>query len=122
MKPSDVSLRTSYPPLVDTMGKSELEIAAAMLLRACQLDGDVFGPKTPREIGEAIKHDSEADPPIEPLASLGRTPIAFCFPDFRGLVAAGFARWTTEDEHAPVEFTQAGIDAMSKHCIPREPA
>ena len=116
MKPSDVSLLTSYPPLVATMGKSELEIAAALLLRACQLDGNEFSAKTPRQIGEAIKHDSEAEPPIEPVYSLGRIPIAFCCPDFRGLVAAGFARWTTAEEHAPIEFTQAGLDAMSKHC------
>lgn len=117
MKPSDISLRTSYPPLVDTMGKSELEIAAAFLMRACQLNGDDFSPKTPRQIGLAIQHDAEADPPIEPLASLRRNPWAS--PDFRGLVVAGFARWTTDDEHAPIEFTQAGLDAMSKHHIGR---
>jgi hypothetical protein len=119
MKPSDISLRTSYPPLVDTMGKSELEIAAAMLVRTCQLQGDEFAPKEPRQIGEALKHDAESNPPIEPLASLARIPVAIVCPDFRGLVAAGFARWTTGDEHAPIEFTQSGLDAISKHCTRR---
>ena len=111
MKPSEVSLSSSFPPLAGTFGRSEREAAATLLVRSCQVNGDIFAPKTPRVVGDALKKDREAG--VEPLASLSRNP--FWRPDFRDLVVQGFARWTREGEGAPIEFTEKGLEALKKH-------
>lgn len=93
------------------MGRVEREAAATLMVRACQLRGDAFAPLRPQDIGEAIRHDLNAE--LEPLKSLNTNP--FWRPDFRDLVVHGFARWTTDEEHAPVEFTPKGFEALRKY-------
>lgn len=112
MKPSEISLLLSFPPLIDTMGRVEREAAATLLVRACQHKGDTWAPMEPLDIGAVIKYDLENQ--IEPLCKLNRNP--FWRPDFCDLVDKGFARWTTtNDQHAPIEFTKKGLEVLSKH-------
>jgi hypothetical protein len=112
-KPSEVFLIT-FPPLVGTMGKAEVEAAASMLVRVCQVDGNEWKPCSPQEVGLTLKAD--IDNKVEPWTSLNRNP--FFRPDFHELVALGFARFTTEDEHAPIEFTEQGLEAMRRWVRP----
>lgn len=111
-RPSDVRLDTSFPPLCATMGRVEREAAATLMVRVCQLSGDRWLPVEPRAIGRTWRGDLEAG--VEPLASLAGNP--FWRPDFHDLVAKGFARFTTDDaEGGPIEFTDAGLDALRPH-------
>lgn len=112
-KPSDVDLSGSFPPLAATMGRVEREAAATLIVRACQVKGDAWGPVLPREVGEAWRTDREAG--REPLASLASNP--FWRPDVGECVAHGFARWLGddgEDRSAPVELTEKGLQAISR--------
>lgn len=106
-KPSDVFL-VAFPPLVGTMGKAELEAAAAMLVRACQVNGNEWSPRSPMDVGLALKADIDAG--VEPWTSLNRNP--FFRPDFRTLIDSGFARYTDESLEAPIEFTPMGLQAL----------
>src|SRR3954471_7351128 len=81
-KPSAVDLGGSFPPLAGTMGKSELEAAATLLVRACQAKGDRWQPLTPDDLAAVMKDDVAAK--REPLASLIGNP--FWRPDPFGLV------------------------------------
>ena len=111
-KPSQVSFHTSFPPLVDTMGKTESEAAALLMLIAMIRQGDEWKTVTPKELGAAI--DAELELKSEPLTALSRNP--FFRPDFQRLVKDGFARFTQEEKHnQPIEFTEQGIAALEKH-------
>lgn len=115
-KPSDVSLLHSFPPLVDIMGKTELENAAMLILRALVRGGDEWKPVGPKDMGTAI--DADLRDNIEPLKALSRNP--FFNPDFSGLVDKGFARWTSDEKlNRLIEFTEQGIEALRSHVIPR---
>lgn len=108
-KPSDVNLRDSFPPLVDTMGSTETESAATLLVRVCQISGDAWGDVDVRALGEVIKADlSEMR---EPLYSMSRNP--FCRPDLCGLVQRGCAEWVGEPGGV-IRFTQLGLDRLHK--------
>ena len=109
-KPSDVRLNDSFPPLTATMGRVEREAAAACLLLACHHHGDAWAPMLPRQLGEALKEAVSSA--TEPWVSLNRNP--FFRPDFYELVEKGFARWT-EGEGGPLEFTDAGFQALRKY-------
>lgn len=108
-KPSEIGL-AHFPPLVDTMGRTEAEIAAALLVRACQEHGDVWQDIDPRMVGQVIVADIAAK--REPVHSLNRNP--FCKPDFHDLVKRGFAQWVGE-AGGPLRFTQRGLDAIARH-------
>src|SRR5260221_931353 len=107
MLPSSIDLN-QIPPLTGTMERLECEAAATLMVRACVLNGDRWQVLKPQDIGAAIAHD--LDNKLEPLWSLNTNP--FWRPDFRALVARGFARWTTDEEHAPIEFTDKGLGAL----------
>jgi hypothetical protein len=112
MRPSDVNLLDSVPPLVGTLHKSEREAAATLIVRCCVLNGDTWRPCKPEEIGHAIQHD--LDGKIEPLHGLRNNP--FWNPDFHALVAGGFARWLGDPKAkgCPIELTPLGIDAIGR--------
>jgi hypothetical protein len=112
-KPSEVFLN-AIPPLTATMGRFEREFAAALLVRACQVDGDAWRGFTPAELGKVIARDLEAK--VEPMVSWNRNP--FLRPDFRDLVAQGFAACTDLDNGAPVEFTERGLEALRRWVRP----
>ncbi len=108
-KPSDVDLLGSFPPLCATMGRTERELAAVLLVRACQSGGDEWKVHT---LGEVIADDMYND--REPLHSLSRNP--FCRPDMHDCVATGFAAWVGDagnPDHG-VEFTEKGLEALRR--------
>lgn len=116
-KPSDISLTHSFPPLVDTMRKTEAENAAFLIIRTLVRNGDEWKPIGPKDIGLTIKLDLEEK--CEPMTALSRNP--FFRPDFRRLVADGFAQWlgNPNEKHCPIEFTEKGIEAFRSYVIPR---
>ena len=107
-KPSDVNLCDSFPPLVGTMGRTEAEIAAALLVRACQVRGDAWQDVDVRTLGEVIKADLEAE--REPLHSMNGNP--FCRPDAYDLVELCCAEWVEPGK--ALRFTQKGLDSLRK--------
>jgi hypothetical protein len=108
-KPSDVNLCSSFPPLVGTMGRTEAECAAALLVRACQVLGDAWQDVETRTLGEVIKADLEAK--REPVHSMNRNP--FCRPDAYDLVKRGCAEWVGEPGKV-LRFTPQGLDGLRK--------
>lgn len=115
-KPSDVDLNGSFPPLIDTLGQTELEMAASMLVRACAVRGDSWQPISPQQLGIVILDDVAAQ--REPFFSLKPNP--FFNPDFHGLAKKGFARFTASGAGAPIELTPEGIERLRKWA--RKPA
>lgn len=108
-KPSDVNLCSSFPPLVGTMGRTEAELAAALLVRVCQVRGDAWQDISAVAIGEVIREDLQAG--REPFASMNRNP--FCRPDVYDLVKRGCAEWVGEPGRV-LRFTQRGLDALRR--------
>lgn len=108
--PSQVDLLGSYPPLVGTLKRTEREIAAALLVRTCQVNGDRWQPVVPRMIGEMLKVDLDAG--TEPLASLNNNP--FARPDFHELVAEGYATGDLTVGGSPIELTEKAFEAMRR--------
>ena len=109
MKPSDVILTT--PPLTGTFGRSEREHAAALLVRCCQVNDDKWAAFNPRELGNAIETDLDAD--VEPVASWKRNP--FINPDFCDLVSMGFA---VIGEDNRIGFSEKGLKALIRWAKP----
>lgn len=109
IKPSEIDL--SYPHFIACCGRSEREAALGLYVRACQVKGDTWQPMIPRDIGEVLKADVEANRP--PYSKLTSNP--FWRPDFHGLAEAGFARWTENaGSGSPVELTDEGFLAVKK--------
>ncbi len=108
-KPSDVSLYDSFPPLAGTLGKTEAELAATLLVRASQVHGDVWQDIHVRMLGEVIRADLGAK--REPLHSMNRNP--FCRPDVWQLVKLGCAEWVGEPGKV-LRFTEKGLDGLYK--------
>jgi hypothetical protein len=118
--PADVFLNT-VPPLLATMGKSEAEAAAAMLVRAMQVHGNVWAPMLPRDMGLVLRADLGGK--VEPWSSLNRNP--FFRPNFDLLIEKGFARWVGDESEGrgrPVEFTAAGLEKLRRWVLPQRAA
>lgn len=111
-KPSDVDLLGSFPPLAGTMGKSEAELAAAIMVLASR-EADEWRALTLPDLGAALGEALDAG--VEPFASLNRNP--FARPDVRELVARGFAAWS--DEPKAITFTDQGLEALRRYVRPR---
>jgi hypothetical protein len=101
--PGDVTL-TECNPLGGTLGRVEREIAAALLVRVCQVRGS-FGPVRLAEIEDLI---ATGDPWTTTLL---RNP--FQTPNFDELVARGFAR-VTEPDPLTLELTETGLDRIGR--------
>lgn len=110
-RPSQVILRVPLP-LVATMGRAEREQAATLIVRACVREGDTWKPVTLKQIGAAGAADIEEQ--IEPLYSLRANP--FFNPDFRDLVAHGFASCTFESG-SPIELTPRAFEAIAARWV-----
>lgn len=117
MNPSEVvakRIANQHCPLTDTLGRSEREVAAAVLLIALAESGDTWGPISPRTVALTLKSVFErAEYRFLKNPFLGR-------PDYADLVTKGFARWTVPDDGAksPIEFTDLGLKAIG--AIPKE--
>ncbi len=111
-KPSDVFL--GAPPLVGTMEHSEVEHAAALLVRTCARHGDAWRDVPAKLVGQTIQADiNEA---IEPLFGMKDNP--FFRPDYSKLIECGYAEWAGE-EKGPIRFTDKGFEAMRRWVRPR---
>lgn len=97
-------------PLIGTMGRCEREIAAALLVRACQFYGDRWQAIVPKMIGDVLTADMEAK--TQPFASLSSNP--FARPDFHDLIAEGYATGEPATKGAPLELTEKAFDAMRR--------
>jgi hypothetical protein len=96
-------------PLVGALGKAEIEHAAALIIRVCQVRGDKWQPVDAEAIGDVLR--AEVDAKNEPFCSLVRNP--FFRPDVWALIEKGFGRWTAEPGGA-VELTQQAFDALAR--------
>lgn len=103
-KPSDV--RLDAIPLINAFGRAECECAAALLVRACVLHGDVWAAQSFDAIRGAFDADVAAK--ISPIYHIASNP--FLQPDFWSLVAKGFATWT--DDRPPIQFTAKGFERL----------
>jgi hypothetical protein len=103
-KPSQVVLYA--PPLASTMGRSELEAAAALVVRVCQARGDQWQSVPWSLVGEVMREDMAAN--REPFAKLVRNP--FFRPDATALAAAGYC--TIVD--GAVTLTEKAMVAMAR--------
>lgn len=113
-KPSEVNILGSFPPLCATMGKTEAEVAAALLVDYLALNGDDWGPATPKQLGEHLQNSSmNRGTDRDPWPSIIRNP--FAQPSFGELVMRGFATWQSNGiVWMSVTFTATGIEAMRK--------
>lgn len=107
MRPLNVVLLT--PPLVGTMGRSEIEVAAALLVRTLQVTGNTWRGVTPKEVGDVLAGDLHAE--CEPVTSWNRNP--FIMPDFPGLLQEGFTKYSDPESNA-MEFTAMGLKAIER--------
>lgn len=84
-KPSQVDLRRGYPPLIGTFGRSEFEVTVAVLVRACQANGDTWHPVSDEELARTV--NNALGTTGDPIKSIVTNP--FLHPDFDGLVEGG---------------------------------
>lgn len=103
-------------PLVGATGRAELELAAAALVRVCQVRGN-WDPVALDDVGPVLIADVKAN---NAHAATWRQPIVR--PDFVGLVTRGFARWHGTPSSPAIEFTDKGRAAMARWVKPREVA
>jgi hypothetical protein len=103
VKPSDVLLLPI--PLVDTFGKAEVEIAAAMLVRACHDHGDAWQKLTWAQVQATLRRDIEAKRP--PFVHLVGNP--FMRPDFHELARLGLTVAEGEGDAKTFEFTPEAL-------------
>lgn len=107
----------ALPFVGSKFGRAEREFAAALLVRACALAGDEWAAQAMPSIGHALKSGAESGGPFEHLKTNPFMP----HPDFRDLVAKGFARFVGDpDQGAPVEFTEKGLEAVETFAKKRE--
>ena len=109
-KPSQVTIKAPF--FVSTFQRLEAEFAAALIVRTCHVLGDEWQAVTPRQIGEVVKNDLDAK--REPWKSIERHPF-YANPDFNTLLKNGWTELVGEyHAHAPMRFTQAGLDRLAK--------
>ncbi len=111
-RPSEVALFTPLP-LVGTLGRTEREVAAALLVRACQVNGDTWQPVSPAMVGETLKRDVAEG--VQPFASLNSNP--FVRPNFGELVEHGYAAGDLE-KGEPLSLTDKALVEIAKYRRP----
>ncbi len=114
--PSQILLRSPIP-LIGTMGRSEREAAAYLLVRTSQVRGDQWQYIPPRAIGEVMDSDRKAG--IEPMVSLSINP--FFFPDFHDLIDQQYAEYERRpsgyayrEGDPSMQFTTRGLRALRR--------
>lgn len=117
MKPSDIDLTATIPPLVDTMRSAEAEAMASLLVLALAANGDEWRPIGWSEVRDhflGLIRES-----VEPWVSLARNP--FWRPGLSRFLAeqhdeTGFSYcFATKDKNDQISFTFAGLLALSKY-------
>jgi hypothetical protein len=110
-KPSQVVLVDI--PLVGTLDRTEVEIAAACIVRACQVFGDEWKPISMKQLFDTLEADERER--REPFCYLIHNP--FARPDFTQLVDRGFARMASipdDATEAQVELLPVALDRIQK--------
>lgn len=103
IEPSQICI-TGGIPLTGTFNHTECELAAGMLIMACQDKGD-WSPTLPKEIGESIKKHVD-----EPAFLWLQCPLVG--PDFVLLTKEGFIEGMGEDRKGAISFTEKGLAAL----------
>jgi hypothetical protein len=104
-RPSQVVL--APVPLVGTMRRAEVEFAAALLVRACQVLGDRWQPLSWQQVAKVLRADRTS------VAKWLANP--FFRPDVHDLVARGYA---AGNPTAEVWLTAAGLEALERWVRP----
>lgn len=104
------------PPLGATLGRCEVEYAAALiLLGLLHVLGRAWSESiTESELGSALSEQFAAG--IEPVRSWGRNP--FLRPDFDALVARGLAERVDSPEGHVLTLTPAALERVAAHIQP----
>ena len=108
-KPSQVVLTPI--PLGDTMGRAEVEYAAALLVRVCHARGDRWQPVTWDMVRAVLRDDVTAK--RAPFADLVASRIIYR-PDVFALVNRGYASSPSGPADGYVEFTEKGFAALRR--------
>lgn len=104
------AIRIVVPPFVGTLGSAELEHAAALLVRACQVRGDRWQAMTYEEMEEVLKVDITEQ--RGPICRFLRSP--FLSPDFARLVEGQWAAWIGEPGKGQLELAPRTIIAIAE--------
>lgn len=107
-----------WPALVNTLGRAEVEQAAALLVRACAVLEDRWQPLRLKQVLEVFRADARNG--VVPWCRIPGNPTFR--PDFGELVRRGFARQLApESGHgaALLELTEAGVLALQAWTRPR---
>lgn len=107
-RPSDVVIVGALP-FTGTLNHVEREVAAALIVRVCQVEGDRWQSVALAQIVATFEADIAAQ--REPWATMNRNPF-LPPPGFDELVAHGFAGWTGDRER--IELTAAALDAIAR--------
>jgi hypothetical protein len=117
-KPSQVFLAPI--PLCGTMGHAEREFAAALIIRACQVNGDAWHPVAAEELGMMLKAALDVGAEAGDRWLLEFLSNPFIKYDFYELVEHGYAKWTDEPGKA-AELTDKAFEAMRYWVKPAAP-
>jgi hypothetical protein len=103
------------PPLKATLGRSELEYAAALILCALHRLGRAWTePLSAKEIGATLSDAFNAGE--QPICSWARNP--FLRPDWDGLVERGFAQRDETPDGDVLTLTPAALERVAAHLEP----
>lgn len=108
-KPSQVLLpRYGCLPFIATFDRAEYELAAALYVEWCKGEGDEWKPIGVGDVGRVIRRLRE-----DQNSWYAKYP-PFIMPDFRGLVAKGWFRFTGDKDSSPVEPVDAFFERIEK--------
>lgn len=107
-RPSDVVL-SAYFPLGGTLGRSELECAAALVIWTLRRNGNVWRRVWRDEMQACPQLDFLSG--VEPMHSWGSNP--FFHPDLRGLEARHFATFTGHT----LELTELALQPIGQRWL-----
>jgi hypothetical protein len=121
-KPSDVDLMGSFPPLVATFDKTEVECAAFYVVRTLVAREDEWRAVRWSEISEVAKSSMRScemlgdEAPVLDRRTKDLVINPFARPDFHRLAEGGFARWLGEEgeKNRPLELTDQGLERLRK--------
>jgi hypothetical protein len=111
-KDEPMRLLTQMPPLTGTLDKSEVEMAAALILFAHHVSGREWSASVPaKELGKVV--EEHGDKP--PLKWWITNP--FLRPDFAELVERGWAVKQETPDGDVLTLTPAALERVAKHLI-----
>lgn len=111
-RPSDVALHAI--PLPGAFGRAEREQAAAVLVRVCQVLGDLWQPVLWKQVQAVLRADA-----ANPTATLVASWLSFPLfrPDVHDLCAKGFAE--RDPSTGAISLSESGLKALRRWVMPR---